>query len=103
MILDLYAAACSLAIGLCASACVMSRRVRDGIIVKLGLVCLALAHLVLAVLYLQVESVPLAYRAAGSLAHTGLLLMLVGYLFVRKRSGGQCRRRTDWVDLEAGR
>lgn len=100
MVLDLYSALCSLAVGLCASACVMSRRVRDGIVVKLGLVCLALAHLVLAVLYLQAETAPLPYRAAGGLAHTGLLLMLAGYLVVRKRSGGQCRRRTDWMDLE---
>ena len=100
MVLDLYSAACSLGIGLVASWCVMSRRVRDGVVIKLGMTCLALAHLVLAVLYLDLAGIPAPVRAATALAHTGLLLVLSGYLLTSKRTGGRCRRRTDWVDLE---
>lgn len=98
--IDLYNAGCSLAIGLCAGACVMSRRVRDGIVVKIGFTCAALAHLVLAVLYLRTATVPVPITWASALTHTGLLLILIGYLANRKRTHGRCRRLTDWVDLE---
>lgn len=100
VLLDLYNAACSLAIGLGAGFGVMSRRVRDGVVIKVGLTCAALSHLVLSMLYLGATEMPLPVRAAMALAHTGLLLVLVGYLLASKRTGGRCRRSTDWIDLE---
>lgn len=76
---------------------VMSRRVDDGIVIKLGLIAMCLGFLASGLLGLEPRGPePLAY--ANSLIHVGLLICVVGYL-LRSHRPRLLKRATDWMDL----
>lgn len=90
----------SLVLALLASVAVLSARVRDGIIIKGGLICIALGFLGAALVSLE-QSGAAALATAHALVHVGLLVIAVGYLWrtYRSRRSGTMRRVSDWVDL----
>lgn len=80
---------------------VMSRRVKDGVIVKIALISLALGFLSLFFLALDPGGVePRAF--AHALIYLGLLGLAVGYWLrcraCRRKWQAMPRRKADWVD-----
>lgn len=81
---------------------IMSHRVRDGVIVKAGLICVALGFLGAALVSID-NGDHNSLASAYALVFVGLLICAVGYLLRsrRHRSRGISaqRRLSDWVDL----
>lgn len=91
-------------IGLVLVAAVLSPRVRDGVVIKTGLITMAagflsLAWVVAGVGGAQCEA-PLLLRLLA-LVHTGVLVVVVGYV-LRARKAHPMRRATDWAELDDG-
>lgn len=92
----------SLALSLATTWAIMSHRVRDGIVIKAGLICVALGLFAAALIALDHGAAePLA--AAHALVHLGLLVCALGYLLRRRqhkqRGARGLHRLSDWVDL----
>lgn len=92
------AVACLL-LALLAAWAVISPRVRDGVVIKLGLILLAMGAAGLAVALATGDPAYVVLRAL--VLHTvGLYLIAVGWLWRARRARAPCRRASDWVDLE---
>lgn len=92
-------AAASLALALLAAAAVISPRVRDGVVVKLGLILLALGAAGLGIALATGGPMDVALRALG-LQTAGLFVIVIGVLLRVWRPGPRRRRASDWVALD---
>ena len=80
---------------------ILSRHVRDGIIVKAGLILMSLGHGTIALRFFDMwVTDALRMDRAILLINAGLLLVLLGY-FLRSRSRHGARRLTDWTDFDS--
>ena len=76
---------------------IMSHKIKDGVIVKIGLICLSLGFLAAWLLTLQSN-----YRdgdameAVHSIIYIGMVICACGYLW-RTRFTKQGRRANDWI------
>lgn len=91
-----------IACGLIAAA--LSRRVHDGVVIKIGLCSMALGFVVLALHMAQVVAYPDFVNVRGLeramlLINSGIAVVIIGYLFRRRFAGHSLRRITDWADL----
>lgn len=79
---------------------IMSQRVRDGVIVKSGLICVAIGFIGAALVSID-NGDHNSLATAHALVFVGLLICAVGYLLRthRSRRRGTMRRVSDWVDL----
>lgn len=102
---EVFNGAVHLAIGVVLIAAVLSRKVKDGIVVKAGLICLALAFASVGCMLID----GIAWGGAIYLARAlvlqsvGLLLLVAGYLIRRHRAGTPLTRISDWIDLDEPR
>lgn len=92
-------AAASLVLALLAAAAVISPRVRDGVVVKLGLILLALGAAGLGVALSTGGPMDVALRALG-LQTAGLFVIVAGVLLRACRPGPRRRRASDWIALD---
>lgn len=77
---------------------VMSHHIKDGIVVKIGLICLSLSFLAAWLLTLQTGyQNSEALEAVHCLIYVGLTFCIAGY-FWRTRVNGQGRRASDWIE-----
>ena len=95
--LNLFSAIVCSGIGLAAIGAVLSHRVKDGIVIKAGLIALAFGMLGVAWQLLTGWSVLLVSRALGTV-HIGLVVVAVGY-WMQHRKG---MRIHDIVDTRPG-
>ncbi len=91
-------AAASLVLALLAAAAVISPRVRDGVVVKLGLILLALGAAGLGLALVTGGPMDVALRALG-LQTAGLFVIVGGVLLRALRPGPRRRRASDWIAL----
>lgn len=98
----LNAAACGL-IALALVGAVLSKHVHDGIVIKFGLICMALGFGSIAVRMFDGLDAADAIHLARSilLVNAGLAVCIIGYLWRRTRAGHSVRRVTDWADLDS--
>lgn len=97
MMIDTFNSSMQLTLAALCGWAVMSRRVDDGIVIKLGLICMSLGFAASGVLGLESRGAePLSY--AHALLHIGLLICVVGYL-LRSHRPRLLKRATDWMDL----
>ena len=75
---------------------IMSHRVRDGIIVKIGLSFISIGFFGLFLIALE-DGFDKSF--AHALVYAGMLICAVGYLFRRRRNRSALRRATDWGNL----
>lgn len=95
--LDLFNSWISFLLAMTIGWAIMSKHIRDGIIVKLGLICLSIGFLAAWLLTLQHGYKNSdALEAIHCLIYIGLAICAGGYLW-RTRANGQGRRVTDWV------
>ena len=77
---------------------IMSPTVNDGIVIKIGLICLSVGFMGIFFFHVSVPAGPHPLAVAQALVHLGLLICLAGYVLRRKRHrGASCRRVSDWV------
>lgn len=97
----LNALACGL-ISLALVGAVLSPRVHDGVVIKAGLISMALGFgsvsLRLADGSVQGDAVGLVRSML--LISAGISVVILGYIARVKRAGHPCVRSTDWADLE---
>lgn len=95
------AAVCGL-ISLTLVGAVLHPRVHDGVVIKAGLISMALGFGSIAVRMFDGvphdDSIHLARSIL--LVNAGISVVIVGYLWRRARAGHPIRRATDWSDLE---
>lgn len=97
LLLVLNIAACVLLASLCTWA-VLSPRVRDGVLVKLGLILAVQGFAGLGVALAGGYPLLVIVRALG-LLHVGLLVVVCGWWWRRVKAGNSQRRVSDWMDL----
>ncbi len=95
------ASACGL-ISLALVGAIISPRVHDGVVIKAGLICLALGFGAMALLLLNPDM--LGYRALGMeralmLVNAGIAAVIVGYLMRKAKHRCRVTGSTDWADL----
>lgn len=82
-------------------AAVLSRRVRDGIVIKIGLGSMAIGFLVVAMHMLKITGADMqGLQRALLLINSGIAVVIFGYLFRLRGEGHALRRVTDWADLD---
>lgn len=93
------ALSCSIvALGLISA--VLSRRVYDGVIVKVGLCSMALGFICVALHMLKIGQADLQGLArAMLLINSGIAVVIIGYLLRARRLGHKMRRVSDWANL----
>lgn len=81
---------------------VLSPRVHDGIVIKSGLICMALGFGSIAVRMLDGLRAEEAVHVARSilLVNAGVAVVIIGYLLRRARASHPVRRLTDWASLD---
>lgn len=77
---------------------VLSPHIKDGVIIKVGLICISFGSLTLAAAQLT-EPGEVNATHALALINAGLLIALAGYVLRRRRTGPQ-RRMSDWADTQ---
>lgn len=79
-------------------AAVLSARVHDGIVIKIGLIAMAIGFGSLALRMLDQS----LYGIERSLIliNAGIAVVIIGYLWRKARRGHRLRRVTDWADLD---
>jgi hypothetical protein len=97
LILALNVGACLLLATLAAWA-VLDERIHEGVIVRAGLILVALGFAGIAIALLHGSGVTLQ-RAMG-LLHAGIIVVLLGREWRAHRRHKPMRRRSDWLDLE---
>lgn len=79
---------------------ILSPRVRDGIVIKAGLICMAMGFGAVAAINLTDHQSAHALARAQALISSGIAVVILGYLLRRVREGHPVRRETDWADLD---
>lgn len=97
----LNAAACGL-ISLALVAAILSPKVHDGIVVKVGLISMAAGFGAIALRLLDGVR---AHEVVGLerallMVNAGIAVVIVGYLLRRARAHHPIRRSTDWAELD---
>ncbi len=96
--MDLINALAALSMAIVTGWAVLSPRVRDGIVIKSGLICLSVGFLSAFLIYEQhPRQHDRAIDAVHLLIYIGFLICVFGY-WLRTRKGLN-RRLQDWVDL----
>lgn len=95
--LDNFNTAMSLLLSLLAGSAIMSKRVQDGIVIKIGLALISLGFMAVVFLALEPRRAQ-QLAAAHAMVHLGMLICAGGYLFRSRR--GKARRLSDWVRSE---
>ena len=98
LLLIVNVAACLL-LATAAAWAILSERVHDGVLIKLGLIGASLGFAAVGLLLAAGEGGQPLGRALG-LLHAGLLLVAGGVLWRAWRCGHQLRRLSDWMDVE---
>lgn len=97
VLLALNVGACTLLAALSAWA-VLSPRVRDGVVIKVGLIFAAQGFAGLGLALAVGHPFVIIVRALG-LLHVGLLIVVCGWIWRMRREGNSQRRVSDWMDL----
>lgn len=94
------AAACGL-ISLALIGAILSPKVHDGIVVKIGLICLAAGFGAIALRLLDgiAPDEVLGLERALLLINAGIAVVILGYLMRKSRRHHPVRRSTDWAQL----
>lgn len=92
------AAACGL-IALALVGAVLSARVHDGVIIKAGLVSMALGFGSIAMRLVFDRDNALGLGRSLLMINAGIAVVIIGYLLRRARGCQQMRRSTDWGRL----
>lgn len=96
-LLLLNAASCAV-ITFALLAAILNPRVHDGIVIKVGLICMAMGFGSLALRF--VDHNVHGMERSLALVNAGITVVILGYLWRRASAGHQARRATDWSDLE---
>lgn len=98
------AIACS-AISLALVGAILSTRIHDGVIVKTGLISMALGFgsIALRMFDGSVEGDGQGLARSLLLVNAGLAVVILGYLYRSRRKRHPLARTTDWADLETTR
>lgn len=91
--------ACGL-IALALIGAVLSPRVHDGVVIKLGLISMALGFGAIALRMADELLRGDGIERALALINGGIAVVILGYLLRRARAGHPVRRMTDWGDLD---
>lgn len=94
------AGACG-AIMLALSWMVLNPKVHDGVVIKVGLICMALGFGSIALLLLKgiTEKNVVGLERGLLLINAGIAVVIVGYLVRKAKAHHPARRSTDWADL----
>lgn len=100
--LALINAAASGLIALVLCCLILSRRVHDGIVIKAGLIAMALGFGSIAMRMLDGLRPDDAVHLARSIlmVNAGIAVVIIGYLVRKARAGHAVRRVTDWAELD---
>ena len=100
MLIQLFNTAVQLTLAMVAGWAVMSPRVNDGIVIKIGLVFISIGFMASVLLALEPQG-ERALATAHACVHAGMLICWVGYLW-RKVYGKDRRykRMSDWVSRQ---
>ncbi len=80
---------------------ILSKRVRDGIVIKIGLGSMALGFLVVAMHMLRIAGADVqGLQRALLLVNSGLAVVIIGYVYRVHGAGHAFRRITDWADFD---
>jgi hypothetical protein len=102
LLISLINAGTSLLISATLVLAMLSQRVHDGIIIKIGLGSMALGFLVVAMHMLEITGADVqGLQRALLLINSGLAVVIVGYVYRVHGAGHAFRRITDWADLDA--
>ncbi len=98
--IDLFNSSISLVLSLVIGWTVMSKHVKDGVIVKIGLICLSIGFLAAWMITLQSGYKNSdALEVVHCLIYTGMAVCIGGYKW-RTHDGGRGRRMNDWISIE---
>jgi len=98
MWLEVFNTVMSLTLAIVLGMAIVSTRVRDGIVIKTGLMFMTFGFFGAAMTILSDD--PNDALAMGHAAvHIGLLICVLGYLLRTRRKKGEQRRISDWADL----
>lgn len=78
---------------------IMSTRVRDGVVIKLGLIGVVVGFAALGYSLAVYAPVFIIERCLATL-HGGLLVVVAGWWMRGRRAPAPKRRKSDWMDLE---
>ena len=80
---------------------ILSPRVHDGVVIKMGLICMAMGFGAVALQLWQGidEYSLLGLERALLLVNAGIAVVIVGYLWRKAKVCHPVRRSTDWADL----
>jgi hypothetical protein len=92
------AASAMIALGLVAA--ILSKRVLDGVVIKIGLCSMALGFVVIAIHMARVATDLQGLERALLLINSGIAVVILGYLSRYRTVGHALRRATDWADLD---
>lgn len=83
---------------------ILDKRVKDGIVIKAGLIFMVIGFGALALRMVQTAPAdPItAFERALLLVNVGLVVVAGGYALRKRREGRKLRRSTDWADLDDG-
>ncbi len=91
-------ASAMIALGLVAA--ILSKRVLDGVVIKIGLCSMALGFIVIALHMLRIAPDLQGLERALLLINSGIAVVILGYLSRYRTVGHALRRATDWADLD---
>jgi hypothetical protein len=98
--IDYFNGGMALILSLTIAWAIMSHRVKDGIVVKIGLSCLSIGFLVAWLLSLERPLNMDAMESVHALIYVGMIICVVGYLWRLKKPTQQYTRRiSDWMQL----
>jgi 1,4-dihydroxy-2-naphthoate octaprenyltransferase len=96
--LETFNCLASLVLSIATGWAVMSPRVKDGIVIKIGLVCLSVGFVGIFFFHISRPDGPHPLASAQALVHLGVLICAAGYVLrTRRHSGVSKRRASDWV------
>jgi hypothetical protein len=101
LLISLINAGTSLLISTTLVIAMLSKRVHDGIIIKIGLGSMALGFLVVAMHMLKITGADVqGLQRALLLINSGLAVVIFGYVHRVHGAGHAFRRITDWADID---